>query len=71
MSYADFNSRKEKGGERRMKHVKVLSHEMPAQARVETAWVDLKNILSPTAGGALTATQQSWIAAVLDNWLRK
>jgi len=55
-----------------MKHVKTLSHEMPALARVETAPVSLKNVLDWwNPAGALTAAQVTSVRSYMDAWLQK
>jgi len=55
-----------------MKHVKILSHEMPALAREETAPVTLKNILDWwNPAGALSATQVTAVRSYMDAWLQK
>lgn len=50
---------------RYMKHVKVLSNEMPVQAQ-QTAWVELKNIVGVGPGSALTAQQAGWLAGQIN-----
>lgn len=55
-----------------MKHVKTLSHELPALARVETAPVTLKNVLDFWSGtGNLTAAQITSVRSYMDAWLQK
>jgi len=49
-----------------MKHVKVLSNEMPVQAQ-ETAWVELKNIVG---GLPLTSQRAGWLVAQVDQKLQ-
>ncbi len=51
-----------------MKHVKVLSHEVPAEA-YNAAWVTAKNIFSPA--GRLEDWQANWLVAEVNNWLQK
>lgn len=58
---------KEKGGETRMKHVKVLSTTKPACAE-ETSWLEFKNIFRRLD---LTNEQGAWLGAQIDNWLQK
>jgi len=60
-----------------MKHVKTLSHRMPALARVETAPLSLKNILGNRAltndgtQPAGTQNQVGWILWTADSILQK
>lgn len=49
---------------RHMKHVKVLSNELPVQAQ-ETAWVKFMN-LGPTP---MTAAQGNWLSSQLNSKL--
>jgi len=62
-----FQSRKEKGGEYLMKHIKVLSEVKPMKAE-EVAWIQLKDLIAPAN---LSGDQIFWLTAQWDNWLQK
>ena len=63
-----FESRKEKGGEYLMKHIKVLSEVKPMKAE-EVAWIQLKDLIGSAAG--MSNEQIQWLTAQWDNWLQK
>jgi hypothetical protein len=54
-----------------MKHVKVLSSSKPANAE-QTAWVELKNLVSVFTGlRPLSARQSEWVATQWDDFFQK
>jgi hypothetical protein len=61
---------KEKGGEVRMKHVKVLSSERPAKAD-ETSYITLKEVITPGGLGTLSDAASTWLFAMWDTYLQK
>lgn len=58
--------RKEKGGEKRMKHVNALSK--PVKAEEETAWVEFRNVFGKAP---LDQTEARWVYAQVDHFLTK